>query len=61
MVDHEGLYQQMVTSLLDFIVWEKMKMLDHGDNTNLNDVLNNSVAGFAPKNECLSGTMSLEV
>ena len=60
MVDHEQLHHQMMTCLLDFISREKMEMLNHKNDTSLNEALNNSVMSFAPKNKCFSGTKSLE-
>ena len=50
--DHEELYHQMMTSLLDFISPEQLKMLWHKYDTCLNEALNQSVASFAPKNKC---------
>ena len=60
MVEHEPLFHQMMTCLLCFITYAKMKMLDHDHDTSLNEALNNSVMSFAPKNKCFSGTKSLE-
>ena len=59
-VDHEQLYHQIMTCLLDFIGIEKMVMLNDKKDTSLHEALNNSVISFAPKNKCFSGSKSLE-
>ena len=49
-----------MTSLMDYTTVNNLKMLDHNKDTCLNEALNTSVAAFAPKNKCFSGTNSLE-
>lgn len=49
-----------MTSLMDYITPGNFKKLDHEYDTCMNEARNNSVATFAPKNRCFSGTKSLE-
>ena len=40
MADHEELYHQMMTRLLDFITRDQLKMICHQYDTCLNEALN---------------------
>ena len=60
MADDEQLYHQMMTAFVDHIQRSQLKMLDHKYDTCLNEALNNSVAKYAPKTKCFSGSKSLE-
>ena len=58
-VNSPVLYHQITETVAPYLLDDKLKMLNHPWNTQLNESMNNSVASYAPKTKNFNGTISL--
>ena len=58
-IKHTELYEEMTSDLARFLVPDMMAMLQHDWLTQINEVMNQSVALYAPNNKTYSKSTSL--
>ena len=55
------LYGQIIAAIRPYLTPEKLRMLMHQWSTQINEIMNNSIAVYVPKTKNFSGTLSLRI